>query len=322
MSRTIDQELIVAVREGNQNLPEVRRLLRAGADVNAKDIYNGFTPLHYAADSGHVQVFQALREHGADIEATSVTGSTPLHFACDKGHLAVFIELLGPNDRDGTSTTSILGKRKSRGADIHAKDNEGDTPLHMASVDQRLHLASGGGHLAIVKTLLAVGADIFEANIDGRLPIHLAVHSRNSEVSKYLFQHLYATTRRLPLHDLLVDLTWMGKPIRSDIPTLREVLDENVLGTDDVVEIIEFLVAQNPALLSSRDPDGALPLHVACRHGVSFLIVQFLVDIYKASVKSVTSRGDVPLFLACEIPEPSLDTIFLLMKLYPELVYR
>jgi ankyrin repeat protein len=75
-------------------------------------------------------------------------------------------------------------------------------------------------------------------------------------------------------------------------------------------------------LLSSRDEDGSLPLHVACRCGVSFAIVQSLVGLYKASVKSVTSEGDYPLFLACEMPETSLDTIFLLMKLYPDLVYR
>jgi hypothetical protein len=41
---------------------------------------------------------------------------------------------------------------------------------------------------------------------------------------------------------------------------------------------------------------------------------------YKTSVKSATSEGDLPLFLACEMPETSLDTIFLLMKLYPDVV--
>jgi ankyrin repeat protein len=95
-----------------------------------------------------------------------------------------------------------------------------------------------------------------------------------------------------------------------------------VLGTDDVVEILEYLVDQNPALLCSRDQDGSLPLHQACRRGAPFAIVQSLVDLNKASVKSVTPQGDLPLFLACERPEPSLDTIFLLIKQDPEVVYR
>jgi ankyrin repeat protein len=73
---------------------------------------------------------------------------------------------------------------------------------------------------------------------------------------------------------------------------------------------------------SYLDQDGSLPLHVACRRGASFTVVQSLVNRHKASVKSVTPQGDLPLFLACEMAESSLDTIFLLMKLYPDLVYR
>jgi hypothetical protein len=141
-------------------------------------------------------------------------------------------------------------------------------------------------------------------------------------VAKYLLQQLYATTRRLPLHELVEDLTWIYTLNISDLPPLREALDENVLGMDDVAEIIEFLVGQNPAVLCSRDQDGALPLHVACCRGASFTIVQSLVNHYKASVKTVTPQGDLSLFLACEKRGMSLDTIFLLMKLYPDLVYR
>jgi hypothetical protein len=121
----------------------------------------------------------------------------------------------------------------------------------------------------------------------------------------------------------LDDLTWIGNPDRtSDVPPIHDARDENVFGTDDVVEIIEYLIERNPELFSSRDQDGSLPLHVACRRGARFTIVQSLVDLNKASVKSVTSEGDLPLFLACEMPERSMDTIFLLMKLYSDLVYR
>jgi ankyrin repeat protein len=111
------------------------------------------------------------------------------------------------------------------------------------------------------------------------------------------------------------------------IPTLlvlnfHYAIDENVLGTDDVAEILEYVVYRNPASLSACDRDGALPLHVACRRGASVSVVQSLLNLYKASVKSVTSQGDLPLFLACEMLESSLDTIFILVKLYPDLVNR
>jgi ankyrin repeat protein len=307
---TVDQELIEAVKENN--LPELERLLSVGADVNVKDNREDFTPLHWASMKGHLQVFQTLREHGADVEANDIWVKTPLHWACFNGHVAVVNELLSPNDING-ATTGILGKYKRQGADIQAKDNNGESPLHKACFH---------GHFPVVKALLSRGANILAANNFGLLPIHFAVGRGYSAVSKYLLREFYSGTRRLPLHKLLEDLTWIGSPYSSDAPLLRKALHRNLLGTDYVVEILEFLISQNPELLSSRDRDGSLPLHVACRRGVSFDIVQSLVGIYKASVKSVTSEGDLPLFLACEMPKTTLDTIFLLMKLYPDSVYR
>jgi ankyrin repeat protein len=280
MSR-LDRELRVAVQENN--LPEVSRFLSSGADVNAKDS-SGWTPLIWACCQGHVQVAKELLDHGADIEAKNRYGETPLHWASRNGHVRVFQALL------------------DHGADIEAKDMYDWTPLHWA--------CSYNDHLPVVKALVSSGANVLAANNFGELPIYFAVSRGKSEVSKYLLQHYYATTRRLPLHELLKDLTWIGDPYSSVAPPLRYAFHHNVLGTDDVVEILEFLVSQNPDSLTSRDRDGSVPLHVACRRGASFTIVQSLVNLYKASVKSVTPQGDLPLFLACEMPESSLDSIF------------
>jgi hypothetical protein len=132
---------------------------------------------------------------------------------------------------------------------------------------------------------------------------------------------MYATTRCLPLHELVEDLTWIGFPKSRDAPPLRYALHRGVLDTDDVVESLEYPVDQNLELLSSRDRDGLLPLHVACRHGISFKIVQSLVNLHKASVKTVTPQGDLPLFLACEMPETSLDTRYFVKDFLEPYVY-
>jgi ankyrin repeat protein len=179
-------------------VPEVRRLLKAGADVNAKDFVYGFVLL-VATKKGNSQVVKELLDHGADIEVKNELGWTALHNAARSGLLAVVNELLSPSGSNG-ATASLLGKRKNRGgADTEAFDPMGCTPLHFAT---------SRGHLAIVKALLVVGADILAANDNGELPIHRAVKGRHSAVSKCLLREFYATICGcLPLHKLLEDLT-------------------------------------------------------------------------------------------------------------------
>jgi hypothetical protein len=67
-------------------------------------------------------------------------------------------------------------------------------------------------------------------------------------VAKCLLQHLYVTTRCLPLHELLEEFTLISSPnsIIFDRPPLRFALDRNVWNMDDVAEILEFLVACSP----------------------------------------------------------------------------
>jgi ankyrin repeat protein len=292
MNRIGRRALLIWAARGN-NLPEVSRLLSVGVNVNTTDD-DGETSLHKASMNGHVRVVKELLDHGADIDASDSIERNPLHEACSHGHLPVVNELL------------------SRGANIEAKDLSGRTPLHLAALRD---------HLATVKALVAAGADCRVVSKSGLLPIHDAVAQGHSEVAKYLLQQLYATTRRLPLHKLVEDLTWIGDPKSRDAPPLRSVLHRNVLGADDVVEMVEYLVDRNPELISARDQDGSLPLHVACHRGAPFALVESLVNLHKASVKSLTSQGDLPLFLACEIPGTSLDTLFILVKLYPDLLY-
>ncbi|MFQ5937799.1 MAG: ankyrin repeat domain-containing protein [Acidiferrobacterales bacterium] len=72
-----------AARKGD--LDQVKQLIAAGANVNAKD-KNGITPLHSAAVGNHREVAQALIASGADVNSKTNNGMAPLHLATFWGH--------------------------------------------------------------------------------------------------------------------------------------------------------------------------------------------------------------------------------------------
>jgi truncated hemoglobin YjbI len=89
----------------------VHALVRAGANVDARDGVKHCTALHMAARRGNVDVARALLDCGADIEARDTLGETPLRRSvnCDKTEVAALL--------------------LSRGADRHSIGSKGLTPL-------------------------------------------------------------------------------------------------------------------------------------------------------------------------------------------------
>jgi ankyrin repeat protein len=104
---SLNEELLDASKKGD--VEKVKKLLKEGADVNAKDRF-GFTPLHYTALNGHFEVVKLLIERGADVNAKTNGGWTPLRFAAIYGHFEVVKLLI------------------ERGADVNAKDKDGGLP--------------------------------------------------------------------------------------------------------------------------------------------------------------------------------------------------
>jgi ankyrin repeat protein len=59
------------------------------------------------------------------------------------------------------------------GADVHAADGDGDTPLHTAAYN---------GHVEAMQALVELGADVHAADADGRTPLHAAAAGGHVEV--------------------------------------------------------------------------------------------------------------------------------------------
>lgn len=83
-----ESPLMLAALKGHKDL--VRKLIARDADVNKP----GWTPLHYAATGGHLEVMLMLLEEHAFIDAESPNKSTPLMMAAMYGSPAAVRLLL------------------------------------------------------------------------------------------------------------------------------------------------------------------------------------------------------------------------------------
>ena len=124
-------------------------------------IYEGDTALHVAAAGYRVEIAKLLLDADADVGAAdNHRRSQPLHYAADG-----FLE--NPN-WDAKRQVRMIELLLNAGADFHAQDKNGATPLHRAV---RTRCAGA------VKALLHAGADATLKNKPGSTPFHLAVQN-------------------------------------------------------------------------------------------------------------------------------------------------
>ena len=120
---------------------------------------DGWTPLHVAANEGHVDLIELFVEYGSKLDARSRNFRTPLHIAAIRGNLGVIQAML------------------MQGADINAKDLDGNTPCHFCSEY---------GHKDCLRYLLLKHPSLFSKNKEGLSPLDVAVNTEILQVSSSL----------------------------------------------------------------------------------------------------------------------------------------
>lgn len=157
--------LQVVLNDTNPNWEVVKVLLDHGADVNVKS-RSGWGLLHQACDNGWEDFTQMLLDHAVVPFAADLRGITPLHVASEHGFEGIVAKLIA---------TGII--------EYDGADFEGETAVMKAA---------RGNHLAVVKQLVAAGADLTLRNEQG-LDI-LAISDHDYDIQDYLRSALQVQT--------------------------------------------------------------------------------------------------------------------------------
>lgn len=142
------------------NIPALRLVIEAGADLEARD-YRGRTPLFHFGETS--EITKILLDYGSNPDAQDYNNLTAAHVAVISGRL----------DR--------LKLLIEYGADINKQDKDGQTPLFLA--------VSIGEKCSLIRLLLDAGGDIDLSDTSGQTPLMLASESGNLDVVRYLMEN-------------------------------------------------------------------------------------------------------------------------------------
>ena len=127
----------------------VKKCLWGGANVNSRDS-SGNTPLHHAVFNNELSTVKFLLENGAMAFPSNEKNLTPLHIAALQDLPLIAAVLL----KSVSKFEQLLR--------IYETDDDGDTPLHMAGMNDSVKM---------IGLLLDLGADLTARNKINKTPI-------------------------------------------------------------------------------------------------------------------------------------------------------
>ncbi len=158
------EQLLIAASMGD--LEGIKRLLKAGADVNANRD-DDWTALRTASYNGQIEAVKLLLDKGANVNAKTKDVDTALRTAIDSPSCKIEI------------VKALLDK----GANVNARGTDGETALMRAvAIDDAETVKT-------IKLLLAKGTDINARDDNGETALYKATKDRYHKIVKILKAH-------------------------------------------------------------------------------------------------------------------------------------
>lgn len=355
-------------------------LLAAGTKINIKEenARNGkrTTLLHNAAKIGFKELVQQLINNGANVVIRDSKKRTPLHYAATKEVAALLMLDINAKDESGNTPlhqavqdnppeivsfqdnpSEIVSFQKNRpeivsfiianGAKVNVKNNNGQTPLHIAVLNKRFSRLDNMQN--IDRLLLEHGAEIIQDNYrttpldiavdlklqdtvalliskhpdvnsedkDGRTLLHIAVSFKLKDVAKQLiakgaFVHAKNNLLQTPLHLAVAQ----GSQDIGELLIAKgaRVNVKNANGQTPLYQAIAIghndiaaLLINNGADINNIDQCGTNPLHKAAHYGTVEILKLLIAK--GAKIDATNCYGDTPLNIAETNSNPNREAV-------------
>ena len=274
---SLDSELIAAAWKND--VAEARRLITAGANVNAVDdtVQSAFL---IAASEGYLELLDLTLQNGADIRSLDSYRGTALIRAAERGHAAAVFA----TERPAAPTASLLAAATAGDASKAAAALAAGAPLESRDGNRRtaLLLASLNDRVDVARLLVGLGADPDAP--DDRQDSAWLVTGVTGSVA--MLETLLPAHPDLKLRNRFGGVSVIPASERGHVDYVRRVVETGIdvnhvnnlgwtalleaiilgKGTDPWQQIVRILLAAgaNPSL---PDGDGVTPLQHARSRG-------------------------------------------------------
>ena len=290
--------IMIAAQHSDSILHYLLQELKFDDMVNAQN-FRGETALHFAMECS-VRAVELLLKHGADPHIRDDEGRTPLLWAAFNG---------------ATESAKLL---RAHSADLNVTDHCGMNAMHCA-VDRHGYTDCSEcnvGNLPFVMWLFDIGEEemMFAKERDGRTPLDFATASKRVAKDRRMRDLLLQRYKnKIAAQQSLFSLHWIFKAVTYE--NGESLLPLGRLSAEHMLALLTLFVSDYPMPISTLDDDGALPLHIACRDGETPIeVIQFLVNQDPATLHHLDNHGNLPINIhtLCESQPPLKDTLALL----------
>jgi ankyrin repeat protein/tRNA A-37 threonylcarbamoyl transferase component Bud32 len=177
---------------------------------------------------------------------------------------------------------------------VSSKDNDGDTPLHLAVLKS---------HKDVAELLLANKADVNAKSDNGGTPLHIAAYFGDKEIVQLLLASKADVNAKdnsgaTPLHVTAQE----GRKEAAEL-LLKSKADVNAKNNLDTMPLwfaaqeghkdVAELLLTNKADVNAKASDGTTPLHAAARNGHKDVVILLLAN--NAQIDARENHGLTPL---------------------------